>query len=113
MPRARATASELTRLASRGNIEQVVRSRPQLSRSFRTKVMSAGSSLERKSSTPSKPHSRIRANRASWADVIWVVHTSVFTPYFMLPLLVLGHSQRHNDKSQAANCARDCLVAFP
>src|SRR5579864_6625002 len=82
-PRRRVSASGLGRCTSRGRTTHVVRSRPSRVSSCFRKGMSAGSSGERKSSTPSNPHRRIdsRSFRCSWSTL--VVQTIRFTPYFI------------------------------
>src|SRR5437764_1864111 len=91
-PRARTSAWELTRFAWRGRTLHVVRPSPARSRALLTAGTSAGSSGERKSSTPSKPHFLMRRNKGSISLPTRVVQTIVFTPYFMraAPFLVLG-----------------------
>src|SRR5215472_838895 len=72
--------------------------------------MLTGSLGERKSSTPSNPHSRIRKNSRECRSFTCVVQTMVFTPYFMwsnLPGFVrFGPPARGKDPS-----AREPAVA--
>ena len=80
---ARVAASELTMLTWGGSAQHVVRSNCSLSSVALIAGILAGSSGERKSSTPSKPHSLMRANSGSCCFPTWVVQTIVFTPNFM------------------------------
>ena len=84
IPWARTAASELIRWASRGRTQHVVRSSSNLSRQALTAGMLAGSSVEMKSSAPSKPHCLMRENSGSCFSPTWVVQTMVFTPNFIL-----------------------------
>src|SRR5256884_9734107 len=56
-----------------------------------TAGMLAGSLGDRKSSMPSNPHSWMRENSGECRSLTCVVHTMVFTPYFMSSILC-GHS---------------------
>src|ERR1019366_825326 len=71
------------RFAWRGRTLHVVLSRRFSSSIFWTEASLAGSSGERKSSTPSKPQVLILTNKGASLSSTRVVQTMVFTPYFI------------------------------